>query len=105
MPEPADLAEWCRNNYANAKRTFGPKLHRMGREFHSVAQLSAVVLLMQRMELTPAETVQLLREEPAVARALRFMHVPSENYFRRVATLLNRAQRERQQPVPYASVT
>ncbi len=61
LPEPEDLAEWCGNNYANAKRTYGPKLYRLGREFHSVAQLAAVMLLMQTgWSPTPAEIVQLL---------------------------------------------
>lgn len=81
--DPLPLAVWLRNVYVAAKGRYGAAQHRAGRKFFSPAQATTAVVLMAKLELTPASAVVFLNAREDLRGVLHFRHVPSESWFRR----------------------
>jgi DNA-directed RNA polymerase specialized sigma24 family protein len=92
-PEPtpeSPLADWLSTIYALAKRALAAEgRFRQGRRFFKVHQVVAVGLMMEREGLTPAQARELFERWPHLQRAVRFMHLPSESWFREAQALSN----------------
>jgi DNA-directed RNA polymerase specialized sigma24 family protein len=90
-PDPAPdspLADWLSTIYALAKRALASESrYRQGRRFFKVHQVVAVGLLMERESLTPAQARELFERWPHLARAVRFIHLPSPSWFREAKAL------------------
>lgn len=84
--EPQPLADWLGTIYSLAKRALGGK-HRHGRHFFNLSQVLCVGLLMERESLSVIDVRELFEQRPDLAKACRFMHVPSLSWFRDAAEL------------------
>ena len=76
------LVEWLRTAYVAARSSLARARRRCGRRFLNLAQAAAVRSLMERLRLGIDECRALLRARPDLRRAVRFLHVPGEGWFR-----------------------
>lgn len=86
-----NLAGWCGSNYRSAKHAYGVQRVRIGRRFANTAQVAAIVLLLDRLDLSPDAARAMLVARPDVMLALRLRHLPTVGFLTDVRRLRDRA--------------